>query len=124
EEDKSELQENVVYQVKSLLSPHLQDLKINGRLSEENTKLVDLIQTRLDQIISPFAKKISGGYYKLSAREVQIASLITEGWSSKEIAEHLNISVGTVNFHRNKIRKKLSITNEKVSLSNQLRSMI
>jgi len=124
EEDKSELQENVVYQVKSLLSPHLQDLKINGRLSEENTKLVDLIQTRLDQIISPFAKKISGGYYKLSAREVQIASLITEGWSSKEIAEHLNISVGTVNFHRNKIRKKLSITNEKISLSNQLRSMI
>lgn len=124
EEDKSELQENVVYQVKSLLSPHLQDLKNNGRLSEENSKLVDLIQARLDQIISPFAKKISGEYYKLSAREVQIASLITEGWSSKEIADHLNISVGTVNFHRNKIRKKLNITNEKISLTNQLRSMI
>jgi len=116
EEDKKELEENLLAQVKNLLLPHLQRLETGG-LPEEHQKVVELIQSRLNQIISPFARNISSSYYGLTPKEIQVASLIRDGWTSKEIAEYLNLSVSTVNFHRNKIRSRLGITNKKSNLS-------
>ena len=46
---------------------------------------------------------------QLSEREQEIFTLLLEGKSSKEIANVLKISGGTVNFHRNNIYKKLEI---------------
>ncbi len=43
----------------------------------------------------------------LTRKEVEIWNLIQKGLSSKEIAQHLAISVHTVNTHRKKIYKKL-----------------
>ena len=43
---------------------------------------------------------------KLSNREIEILGLISEGLSSKEIAENLSISYDTVRTHRNNVLKK------------------
>jgi len=45
----------------------------------------------------------------LSGREKEILQLISEGFSNKEISDKLNISLHTVQFHRNNIMKKLGI---------------
>jgi len=45
----------------------------------------------------------------LSEREHEICKLLLEGKSSKEITFILDISLGTVNFHRNNLYKKLGI---------------
>lgn len=45
----------------------------------------------------------------LTPREREIVQLVAEGKVSKEIAERLNISVHTVETHRNKIMHKLGI---------------
>lgn len=45
----------------------------------------------------------------LTPREMEILKLIAEGYKSKEIAEHLFISVNTVEKHRNNIMKKLDL---------------
>ncbi len=45
----------------------------------------------------------------LSARERQTLQLIAEGRPAKEIAHLLNISVKTVSFHRENIKRKLSL---------------
>lgn len=47
----------------------------------------------------------------LSKREIDIAKLIKDGMSSKEIALHLDISLKTVEVHRYNILKKLQLKN-------------
>lgn len=46
---------------------------------------------------------------RLTSRERETLQLIAEGKSAKEIAFVLNISVKTVSFHRENIRRKLSL---------------
>lgn len=49
---------------------------------------------------------------KLSNRELEVLDLlIREELSSREIAERLTISVGTVDTHRKKILKKARVSN-------------
>lgn len=48
-------------------------------------------------------------YEKLTDREKQVLKLIAEGYSHKEIANFLNISVKTVIAHRTNISEKLNI---------------
>lgn len=48
---------------------------------------------------------------KLTARELEIARLTSQGLLSKEIAERLNISQRTVETHKNNLYRKLGINN-------------
>lgn len=47
----------------------------------------------------------------LSVREKEVLTLIAEGYSSKEIADMISLSVKTVGTHRNNIMKKLGVHN-------------
>jgi two-component system invasion response regulator UvrY len=51
------------------------------------------------------------GLNALSQREIEIINFIKKGFSSKEIAEHLDISVKTVEVHRYNVLKKLNLKN-------------
>lgn len=51
------------------------------------------------------------GLNSLSQREIEIISFIKKGFSSKEIAETLEISVKTVEVHRYNVLKKLNLKN-------------
>ncbi|HEY0434824.1 MAG TPA: response regulator transcription factor [Chitinophagaceae bacterium] len=51
------------------------------------------------------------GLNSLSQREIEIISFIKKGFSSREIADELNISVKTVEVHRYNILKKLNLKN-------------
>jgi DNA-binding NarL/FixJ family response regulator len=57
----------------------------------------------------------------LSDREMQIVRALKEGFSSKEIASELNISLKTVEVHRHNILKKLKLKNT-ISLINFINS--
>lgn len=46
---------------------------------------------------------------KLTARELQVLSLVGEGKTSKEIARVLSVSVDTIANHRKHICRKLNI---------------
>lgn len=45
----------------------------------------------------------------LSVRELEVARLVAEGYSSKEIADRLNLSVRTVEKHRANIMDKINV---------------
>ncbi|MEK3785060.1 MULTISPECIES: response regulator [Paenibacillus] len=51
----------------------------------------------------------SGPYDTLSDREREILSWIAKGYSNKEIAEHLVISVKTVETHKSNLMEKLNL---------------
>jgi len=59
----------------------------------------------------------------LTPKELQVATLVKEGRTSKEIAELMDVSPGTVALYRNRIRKKLTVNGKKVNLRTYLASL-
>lgn len=57
----------------------------------------------------------------LSEREENIAEMIGDGWRTKEIADVLNVSVNTVQFHRHRIRRKLGLIGSGESIRDEVR---
>lgn len=53
-------------------------------------------------------KSAGNGNQLLSAREIEVAILLSKGYINKEIADQLNISVTTVISHRKNIMEKLN----------------
>jgi DNA-binding NarL/FixJ family response regulator len=110
-----QIEEKVLANVKGGLYPYLQKLRRSG-LTRRQTQLLDLLESGLQEIISPFIHTLSSTYIDLSPTELQVAHLIKEGRNTKEIATLLNLSVNTVMSHRFKIRSKLGIKNSHQNL--------
>ncbi len=47
----------------------------------------------------------------LTARELQVMEMLARGMTNREIAEHLDISIKTIDTHRGHVLKKLSLRN-------------
>jgi len=120
--DQIELEEKIILNVESLIKPYLDKLR-QGNLDERKKSILNIIQTNLDEIISPFTRNLSSINYSLTAKEIQIANFIRQGITNKEIADILFLSVKTVEFHRDNIRKKLGIKNKKINLASHLLSI-
>lgn len=119
EADKHELEEKVASNIKELVNPYLFQLK-SGRLSARQQTLVDVLETNLDNITSPFYATLSAQFKRFTPMEVRIANLVREGKTNKEMATLLSISKNTVMFHRYNIRRKLGIKNKRVNLRTYL----
>jgi DNA-binding NarL/FixJ family response regulator len=50
--------------------------------------------------------------YLISPREVQVAKLVCHGFSNKEIAQDLNIELGTVKTHLRNIYRRVRVKNK------------
>jgi len=122
EEDKADLEERFLANVKELMVPYLERLK-NSRLESNQMTLVGILESNLKEIISPFVTKLSSRFLGLTPTEIQVASLIRDGRSSKEIAALLNTSENTVRSHRFHIRSKLGIKHKKVNMMSYLKSL-
>ncbi|MCX5814085.1 MAG: PAS domain S-box protein [Proteobacteria bacterium] len=120
--DKIELEEKIVTNVKELVFPYIDKLK-KCRLDSHHMTYVEIIESSLNDITSPFLQKIGSKYARLTPTEIQIANLVKSGKTTKEIGEVLNMSLGAIHFHRNNIRKKLGLNNEKVNLTSYLSSL-
>ncbi len=114
-EDKNELQGNVLNNVKELVAPYLQQIK-KTRLSTRQQTLVRILESNLNNIISPFVNRLSAKFAKFTPTEIRVANLIKEGKTNKEIADLMLISKNTVLYHRHNIRKKLELTNTSLNL--------
>ena len=60
-----------------------------------------------------FVSKLSQQYPALTHRELDMARLIIQGLSNKEMAMFLNLAEGTIEWHRKNIRKKIGLNNKK-----------
>jgi len=122
EADKLELEEKVLNNVKNLVLPYVDKLK-NTRLKGKDRTLVEIIDTHLHDIISPLLQRFSNAKILLTPQEMQVAALVKDGKTSKEIADVLNVSETTVNFHRKNLRVKFGLTNKQTNLRSYLMSI-
>jgi PAS domain S-box-containing protein len=120
--DKTKLEEKVLINVNTMIMPYLEKLKMD-RLNDIQRTYLDILEYNLNDIISPFASRLSFSYLKLTQKEIEVANLIKYGKTTKEIADFLNLSSRTIESHRKNIRKKLGIQNDKSNLRSYLSSL-
>ncbi|MBW1700292.1 MAG: PAS domain S-box protein [Deltaproteobacteria bacterium] len=121
-QDKKELEQNVLLNVKTLILPYLQRLK--GKFDQDDIlKYLNIIESNINEFVSPFANILSSNYTSLTPTEIQVADLIKQGKTSKEIASIFHISSKAVSFHRSNIRRKLGLVNKKINLATFLQTL-
>jgi PAS domain S-box-containing protein len=121
EQQKLQIKEDVIANVDELLIPVLDQLISKG--SKIDKIYLNLIKRSMEDLTSSFGRKITQKSLKLTPRELQICNMVKRGFSSKEIAGLLNISLFTVGRHRHNIRKKMKITNKNNNLNTFLQGL-
>ncbi|HPC46972.1 MAG TPA: LuxR C-terminal-related transcriptional regulator, partial [Deltaproteobacteria bacterium] len=119
EQDKRELEEKVLSNIRELVMPYIEKIKA-GPLDDKQRTCLEILEANLGDIVSPFLKTLSSQYLNLTPTEIQVANLIREGKSTKQIAGVLGISERAIEFHRTNIRDKLGLKNSKTNLRSYL----
>ena len=94
--------------------------KVRLKPDNQQTVLVEILRTNIAEITSPFVHNFSSKMIRLTPAEIQVANLVKLGKRTKEIAEILHLSPGTISIHRKNIRKKLELTHQKTNLQTEL----
>ena len=121
EEEITELEDEIISNVKQLLIPFVEKLK-GSRLDDYQRGYIDVLESNLSDIISPFSTKLSSKHIGLTPTQLQVADLVRSGRTTKEIAELMYLSHNTIETHRKRIRKKLGL-NDRINLRSFLLSL-
>lgn len=120
---EAEIKEQVVANLRHIILPLIDVLK-KQKLPPETVALVTLLESNIRGLAHPLAKNLESPLLGLTPREIQLALLIKEGRTSKEVTEKLKLSFQTVQTHRHNLRRKLGILHKKINLQTYLRSEI
>jgi DNA-binding CsgD family transcriptional regulator len=115
----NELESNILTNIRLLIEPYLKKIQ-KTPLDEHQKVLLEILESNLNEIISPFSRKMSIREYNLTPMELQIANLIMQGLPSKKIGEMMKISSRTVDTHRKNIRKKVGLDKKRANLRSYL----
>jgi PAS domain S-box-containing protein len=122
EEDRKDIEYNILTNVKKLIDPYFDKIR-KTKLDSRQKAFLNIMESNLQEITSQFARKISLRELNLTPTEIQIANMIRQGNSSKEIAEIMNVSIRTVDAHRRNIRKKIGLNQKRANLRSYLLSL-
>lgn len=108
-------------ELKQEVLPFLLRLKV-GNNDAKQIRLIDTLEANLQRLISTYGSStnITSTYKNLTPKEIQVATMVREGFSTKVIASTLSLSPETISIHRKNIRKKLGLD----SKSENLRSFL
>jgi len=122
EEDQKIIEEKIQANVNELIMPLVRKLR-QTYLNGQSANVVNLLEANIGNIIAPFINHLSTAHKTMTPKEIQVAALIRQGNKSKEIASIIGVSIGTVNTHRDNIRKKLNLKSKDVNLHAHLLSL-
>ncbi|MCG8553144.1 MAG: LuxR C-terminal-related transcriptional regulator [Desulfobacterales bacterium] len=122
EKDKADAEKHFLAHLRTLVLPYVNKLKA-GNLSQRDRTLLDLVESRLNEAISPMIQRFDNAGIILTPQEMQVADLVKSGKSTAEIADVLFVSEATVSFHRKNLRAKLGLKNRHTNLRSFLLSM-
>jgi DNA-binding CsgD family transcriptional regulator len=120
EKEKQDIRQDIKTNVEKVLMPILRVM--TTQLPSAQIKYVEMFKANLEEITSPFINQLSLVYHSMTPTETAICNMIRNEMRTKEIAETRGVSEATINHHREKIRRKLNITNKNVNLATFLQS--
>ena len=101
---------------------YVEELK-KTQLTAKQLLYIETIENNLNDIISPFLRNLTLKDFNLTPKELQVAHLVKEGKTTKQISDIINISTVAIDFHRNNIRKKMGLNKKKTNLRSHLLSL-
>lgn len=121
ETESTEAKDLLILELKQEVMPFLQSLKNSSR-EPKQVRLLNALDANLQRLISSYgsASGISALYKNLTPKEIQVASMVREGISTKAIAATLSLSPETISIHRKNIRKKLGLESKGDNLRSHL----
>ncbi len=119
EDDKHEMEETFVANIKEMILPYINKMQKN-KADFRHQAYLDVITTNLNEIMAPFLNTIR--QLNFTPKEIEVASLIKDGRTTKEIAEIMGVATSAVDSHRNNIRNKLGLVNKDINLRTYLLS--
>jgi DNA-binding CsgD family transcriptional regulator len=93
------------------------------RLAPGSRECLKAIEGNLNGLAASSVRKLSDDLINLTPAELQVAGLIMMDKATKEIAEDLNLSPKTVEYHRYNLRRKLGLGKRKVNLRTYLKTI-
>lgn len=122
EKDQRQMEADILDNVRQLVAPILERLD-RLPIPQRAKIMLASLDTRLKELTRPFLRRLSAVETVLTPQEIEVAALIREGRSSKEIADLMNLSLTTINFHRRNLRRKLNLRNSNTNLRTYLLSL-
>jgi PAS domain S-box-containing protein len=119
--EKKSMADKVRTNIDRLVLPLL--ARIKRKCAKDVGKHILLLEENLRDITGGFGSALSRPMAKLTQQELEVCDMIRQGLRCREISEILNITVRTVETHRNHIRKKLSITGSSNNLATYLKNL-
>jgi PAS domain S-box-containing protein len=121
-ENRGEIEAEVMATLKKMVVPLVQKIK-KSEISPTVREHINRLEDNLKHLSSPFSRNLTFEYLSLSPKEIKVANLIRDGKVTREIAEELNVKIGTVEFYRNNIREKIGLRGKKIRLRTHLLSI-
>ena len=121
-EESDENVRKMVVNIRQLAFPHLEKLKL-ARLTGRQAVSLQLLEDALSEIMSSESSSLAALQQKLTPSEYQVAVLIRQGKTSKQLSEIMSLSCRTIESHRKSIRKKLGLQHSKTNLRSYLASI-
>ena len=120
--EKTEMEEKMMADLRDLVHPYLKKLGRKSR-SREIRALTTILENHLKAIVSPFSHHLTSPTINLTPAELNVAHMVREGHSTRQIAHTLNVAYKTIETHRVNIRKKLGLTRKGSNLRTCLMAM-
>lgn len=122
--DKSAAQNALTREMNREIAPFLLKLKKNTQ-SIKQAHLLDVLENNLRHLVSTYgnADTLPFLLWRLTPVEIQVATMIKQGLSTKDIATALSLSPETISVHRKHIRKKLGLISKASNLRSHLASL-
>lgn len=119
---KQELEQTIISNLSTRVFPYLDDLLIKLENKPEKVYL-DTIRENIEKITEGYSRRLDAYSHRLTPRETQVVDFIKQGKSNKDISLLLNVSVSTIEYYRNNIRRKLGLKNQKINLRSFLSTL-
>jgi DNA-binding NarL/FixJ family response regulator len=120
EDDKLELEEKITLNVKEQVLRYV-GMLAQTRLDTNQTVLVEIIEKNLNDILSPFTKRITA--FDFTPKEMEVVTYVKDGRTTKQIASLLNVCSDSISRHRYHIRQKLGLNMKRTNLRSFLMSL-
>lgn len=121
EEEKLRICDHIRLNIDKMIMPILHAL--TPAVAKNRQRYMDILRNNLEEITSPFTSRVLNRFHALTPTEVDICNMIRNGLRTKEIANLRGVSAATINRHREHIRRKLNIANQKINLTTYLQSL-
>ena len=120
-DERQKREDEIIAGFKKLIFPYF-DHSIKDKTREEIALIFNILNRNIREVLFKGNESTELMFKTFTPLEVQVADLIKQNKSTKEIANILQTSVRAVYFHRENIRKKLNLTKNKSNLKTFLQT--